>query len=147
MTTRSSSASRRKSRRSSAGTAAGRSPRPAAVVSGPPSAASMTALAVQALRAGVVPSTGSPRPPAIPNHAEILCGDPDDDRLANEYVGDETPGGSAPTPDQNDVDEIGRVYGVQEEDSGALRVSSELMAARDRHRAELLGPSRRRSDR
>jgi hypothetical protein len=103
---------------------------------------SLTALTVEALRAGVVFSTRTTRPPSIPHDAEILCGDPDDETLANEYVGDETPGGSATTPDQNDVDEIGRLYGVQEEDSGELRTSSELMSRRDRRRAELLPSSR-----
>ena len=147
MKTRSSSASRRKPRRrSSVRTAAGRTPRPAAVVSAPPSVRSLTALAVEALRAGVVASTGSPRPPSIPHDSEILCGDPDGDRLANEYVGEDTPGGSTPTPDQNDVDDIGRLYGVQDEDSGLLRTSAELLEQRDRRRAELV-PSSRRSRR
>jgi hypothetical protein len=103
----------------------------------------LTALTVGALRAGIVVSRRLVRPPSIPCDADILCGDPDDETLANEYVGDETPGGSASTPDQNDVDEIGRVYGVQEEDSGELRTSAELLAGRDRHRAELLPTSRR----
>jgi hypothetical protein len=127
--------------------ATGRIPRPVAVVALPPSARSMTALAVDALRTGVLGSTGSARLPTIPRGSEILCGDPDDERLANEYVGEETPGGSTPTPDQNDVDEIGRVYGVQEEDSGALRTAAEILAGRDRHRAELCAPSSRRPPR
>jgi hypothetical protein len=93
----------------------------------------LTALAVDALRAGVMFSTRTTKPASIPHAAEILCGDPDD----------ETPGGSASTPDQNDVDEIGRLYGVQEEDSGELRTSAELLAGRDRHRAELLPFNRR----
>jgi uncharacterized protein DUF6335 len=128
---------RRQPRRSSA-----RSPGPvrrlAFLLSDPPSERSLTALALDAVRAGVVASTRTMKPPSIPHDAEILCGDPDDTQLANEYVGDETPGGSASTPDQNDIDEIGRVYGVQEEDSGELRTSSELMSGRDRRRAELL---------
>jgi hypothetical protein len=37
----------------------------------------------------------------------MRAGDPDDDGLANEYVGEDIPGGSTPTPDQNEVDEIG----------------------------------------
>jgi hypothetical protein len=97
----------------------------------------MTALAMDALRSGIVVSARTERPPSIPRESEILCGDPDDERLANEYVGEDTPGSSTPTPDQNDVDEIGRVYGVQEEDSGALRTSAEILARRDRRRAEL----------
>ena len=142
MTTLSETRSRRKPRRSSARTA-GRTPRPAVLVLDPPSEDSLTALTVAALRAGVVVSNRTTRPPSSPHDAEILCGDPDDETLGNEYVGDETPGGSATTPDQNDVDEIGRLYGVQEEDSGELRTSSELLSGRDRHRAELVPLSRR----
>jgi len=143
MTTLVKTPSRRKPHRSSARTA-GRNPRPAVLVLEAPSADSLTALTVDALRAGVVFSNRTIKPPSIPHDAEILCGDPDDTQLANEYVGEETPGGSASTPDQNDVDEIGRLYGVQEEDSGELHTSSELMARRDRRRVEL-SPSSRRS--
>ena len=46
----------------------------------------------------------------------MRVGDPDDDSLANEYVGEDLPGGSTPTPDQSNVDEIGRAYGLQEEE-------------------------------
>jgi len=69
-------------------------------------------------------------------------GDPDDDALSNEYVGEETPGGSARTPDQNDIDAIGRVYGVQEQGSGPLRTTSEVLARRDRRRCELQAPAK-----
>ena len=131
---------KRKPRRSS-GRTAGRAPRPAVLVSDPPHSGSLTALAVEALRAGVAPERGH-RIPSLPRDADILCGDPDDDALANESVGEEVPGGSAPTPDQNDVDEIGRLYGVQEEDSGELRTSSELMSRRDRRRVELVPSAR-----
>jgi hypothetical protein len=101
-------------------------------------------VAAEALRSGL-------RPPGLrgrdagPGDAETLrVGDPDDDALANEYVGEDTPGGSTPTPDQQDVDEIGRAYGLQEEDTGALRSSAEILKRRDRHRAELLPPRRPR---
>lgn len=78
--------------------------------------------------------------------ARIRAGDPDDEALRNEYVGEETPGGSTPTPDQSNVDEIGRAYGVQDEDEGELHTSSELMERRDRRRLGV--PTRhRRSDR
>ena len=69
-------------------------------------------------------------------------GDPDDHCLANEYVGDETPGGSTATPDQNNVDEIGRAYGLQDEDNGPLRSASEVLDGRDRRRIELRPPRR-----
>jgi hypothetical protein len=51
-------------------------------------------------------------------------------------VGDEAPGGSQLTPDQDRVDDIGRAVGVQEADSGELRTSSEILEGRDRRRAQ-----------
>lgn len=103
-----------------------------------------TAVAARALRSGLLPVTWR-RAEAIPHEGEtIRVGDPDDDALANEYVGENTPGGTTSTPDQNDVDEIGRVYGLQEEDSGALRSSGEVLARRDRRRSELRAPGRPR---
>jgi hypothetical protein len=105
---------------------------------------SATAVAAEALRSGILPPTWR-RPEAIPHEAEkIRAGDPDDDALANEYVGENTPGGSTSTPDQNDVDEIGRVYGLQDEDNGELRTSGEVLARRDRRRFELRPPRRPR---
>ncbi len=101
---------------------------------------SPTAVAAEAIRTGVLPN-GFRRRNAIPHEDEtIRVGDPDDDSLSNEYVGEDLPGGSTPTPDQSNVDEIGRVYGVQDEDSGALRTSSEVLARRDRHRPEMQPP-------
>jgi Family of unknown function (DUF6335) len=86
---------------------------------------------------------GVRRRTAIPHEDEaIRVGDPDDDSLANEYVGEDLPGGSTPTPDQSNVDEIGRVYGLQDEDNGSLRTSSEVLARRDRRRFELRPPGR-----
>ncbi|HSB60282.1 MAG TPA: DUF6335 family protein [Vicinamibacteria bacterium] len=104
---------------------------------------SPTAVAAEALRTGVIPSAARRRPPEIPREDDtIRVGDPDDDSLANEYVGDETPGGTAPTPDQGNVDDIGRAYGLQEEDTGALRSGEEVLARRDRHRSELRPPGK-----
>jgi hypothetical protein len=102
-----------------------------------------TAVAAEALRTGILPG----RRPAsrIPHEDERMrAGDPDDDGLANEYVGENIPGGSTPTPDQNEVDEIGRAYGVQDEDGGSLRTSSEVLARRDKRRSELQPPRRPR---
>jgi hypothetical protein len=100
-----------------------------------------TAVAAAALRTGVSPSQRRRKGPLNAREDEtIRFGDPDDDPLANEYVGDETPGGSAPTPDQSVIDEIGRAYGLQEEDVGDLRSAAEILARRDRHRAELRPP-------
>lgn len=108
----------------------------------PPNCA--TAVTAEALRTGVVPCAGRNRQRTeIPREGEtIRAGDPDDRVLANEYAGEETPGGSATTPDQNEVDAIGRAYGLQEEDAGALRCASEILTRRDRHRPELIPPRR-----
>jgi hypothetical protein len=107
--------------------------------------ASPTALVVEAMLTGVLPSSARARPEEIPHEDDtIRVGDPDDDALANEYVGEDTPGGSTTTPDQNDVDAIGRVYGLQDEDSsGALRSGAEVLTRRDRNRSELQPPRRR----
>ena len=103
---------------------------------------SPTAVAAEALRTGILPPHVRRRQ-SIPREDDILVGDPDDRALANEYVGEDTPGASTPTPDQNGVDEIGRAYGLQEEDTGVLRSAAEVLDRRDRHRSELLPPSRR----
>jgi hypothetical protein len=101
-----------------------------------------TAVAAEALRTGVLPE-GLRRREAIPHEDEtIRVGDPDDDSLANEYVGENVPGGSTPTPDQSNVDDIGRAYGLQDEDNGTLRTSREVLAHRDRRRPELRPPRR-----
>jgi hypothetical protein len=100
-------------------------------------------VALEALRTGVLPDRARPVREEIPHEdTTIRVGDPDDSVLGNEYVGDETPGGSASTPDQNGVDEIGRAYGLQEEDSGALQSAGEVLRRRDRHRSELTPPGR-----
>jgi hypothetical protein len=104
-----------------------------------------TAVAAEALRTGVLVQ-GLRRREAIPHEDErIRVGDPDDDSLSNEYVGEDLPGGSTPTPDQSNVDDIGRAYGLQDEDNGSLRTSSEVLALRDRRRPELSPPGRTRS--
>ena len=108
-----------------------------------PHVASATAVAAEALRTGIPPKMLPRRKDQIPREGDRMCvGDPDDSGLANEYSGENTPGGSTPTPDQNDVDEIGRVYGLQEEDTGALRSAAEVLSRRDRHRSELRAPRR-----
>lgn len=107
---------------------------------------SPTAVAAEAMRTGVVPLAvpRSGHDDAIPGQGERLrAGDPDDEALRNQYVGEETPGGSTPTPDQGNVDDIGRAYGVQDEDSGELRTSAEVMERRDQRRRSV-GPRRRK---
>lgn len=103
---------------------------------------SITAVSIEALRSGIVPLRGARRREAIPHEDLILVGDPDDSRLDNEYVGDETPGGTASTPDQSLVDDIGRAYGLQEEDAGELHCAGEVLTRRDRRRSELRAPRR-----
>jgi uncharacterized protein DUF6335 len=109
--------------------------------------ASPTAVAAEALRTGVVPAPPRRHPETPREDEPLLLGDLDDSVLANEYVGEEMPGGSNPTPDQNGVDEIGRAYGLQEEDSGALRSAAEVLDRRDKRRTELQPPGRARSQR
>ncbi|HEV8253748.1 MAG TPA: DUF6335 family protein [Vicinamibacteria bacterium] len=90
------------------------------------------------MRTGVVPlAAGGPRP-EIPGEDDVIrVGDPDDRTLDNEYVGDQTPGGSSPTPDQSNVDDIGRAYGLAEEDDGAMRGAEPILKRRDRKRPQL----------
>jgi hypothetical protein len=95
---------------------------------------SPTAVAAEAMATGVVPLAARRR------HAggidpRLAGGDPDERPENAAFVGDVAPGGDMPTPDQDQVDPIGRAMGVSEEDSGALRTSSELLDKRDRHRA------------
>jgi Family of unknown function (DUF6335) len=99
---------------------------------------SPTAVAGEALRTGVLPVGGHHRDPEIPGREgeKMRVGDPDVSPLANEYSGEEVPGSTTPTPDQNRVDDIGRAYGIEEEDTGTLKPSADLLEERDRHRRE-----------
>lgn len=102
-----------------------------------------TEVAIEALRTGILALHNHRRRDGIVRGGEaIRVGDPDDDSLADEHVGEEAPWGGTSTPDQNSVDDVGRAYGVQEEDSGVLRISPEVLARRDHHRMELQ-PTRR----
>jgi hypothetical protein len=98
---------------------------------------SPTAVAAEAMATGVVPlATHTARRPATAGIDERLtAGDPDERPENAAFVGDVAAAGDMPTPDQDQVDPIGRAMGVSEEDSGALRTSSELLDKRDRHRA------------
>jgi len=96
-----------------------------------------TEVAIEALRTGILALHNHRRRDGIIREGEaIRVGDPDDDSLADEHVGEE-PHRGTPTPDQNSVDDIGRAYGVQEEDSGMLRIATEVLTRRDHHRMEL----------
>jgi hypothetical protein len=75
----------------------------------------------------------------------IRMGDPDVDPIQNEYAGEESPGATTPTPDQNLIDAVGRAYGVADEDNGGLRTSAELLDKRDDKRpGRLKGQERHR---
>jgi hypothetical protein len=50
-------------------------------------------------------------------------------------VGDESPGGDNPTPDQDRVDDIGKALGIQYQDDQELQGGEEVVE-RDRHRWE-----------
>lgn len=104
---------------------------------------SATAVAAEAMRTGALPPVPTRRRDEISKEEAMRVGDPDDSSFDNEYVGDELPGGDSPTPDQNGVDDIGRAYGLQEEDSGVLRSAEEVLARRDRRRSELRPPGRK----
>jgi hypothetical protein len=91
----------------------------------------MTGHVVESLEKGVGPPCEEAPIPGREGRV-VRIGDPDVDPLQNEYAGDESPGATTPTPDQNLVDATGRAYGVEEEDSGTLRTSSEILEKRDR---------------
>jgi hypothetical protein len=112
---------------------------------------SATAVAAEALATGVVPLEAEHRHSEdnqMPGDDDMLrAGDPDSSVTDNAFVGDETFAGDMPNPDQNQVDDFGRAMGVQEEDSGALRTSAEILDARDQRRAQMEAPDPRRGTR
>ena len=67
---------------------------------------------------------------------DLTAGDVDADWEDAYSVGDETPGGDNPTPDQDRVDDIGKALGVQYEDNEELKASDKI-AKRDKQRWEL----------
>ena len=108
----------------------------AAEPSAPPSP---TAVAAEAMRTGVVPLTATTASRTDTHNrgdARLKAGDVDGDAMANATVGDEAPGGSVSSPDQDRVDDFGRALGVQEADSGELRTTGELLDERDKKRAQ-----------
>lgn len=66
---------------------------------------------------------------------EVSAGDIDADWQRAD-AGEETVGGSAPTPDQDIVDELGEAVGLTYDDDEPLR-TTEKVEERDRHRWEL----------
>ena len=67
----------------------------------------------------------------------VLSGGDLDADWARADIGDETVGGSAPTPDQDIVDELGEAVGLTYEDNEPLRASEKVVEERDRKRWEL----------
>ena len=65
------------------------------------------------------------------------AGDVDASWQEAEDSGAETPGGHVATPDQDNVDEIGRAVGMEFQDNQELRTPEEILAKRDRRRWEL----------
>ena len=68
---------------------------------------------------------------------EQTAGDVDASWQEAEDSGAETPGGHVATPDQDNVDEIGRAVGMEFQDNQELRTHEEILARRDRRRWEL----------
>ena len=67
----------------------------------------------------------------------VLSGGDLDADWARADIGDETVGGSAPTPDQAIVDELGEAVGLTYEDNEPLHASEKVVEERDRKRWEL----------
>jgi hypothetical protein len=102
----------------------------------PPHSTSPTGTAAESLRSGLFPAPPA-RSEVMGEDERLRAGDPGVDPLAVEYSGDEVPGSDMSTPDQNSVDEIGRAYGITEQDAGELRLGDEPVAKRDARRWEL----------
>lgn len=100
---------------------------------------SVTAIAAEAMSRQPPEVVSSLSDDALPSESrDVGGGDSDQSILENEEdVGNDRPRRTTPAPDPNAVDEVGRAYGIQEEDSGSLRTSSEILDLRDHHRSEL----------
>jgi hypothetical protein len=68
---------------------------------------------------------------------ELTAGDVDARWQEAEDSGAESPGGHVATPDQDNVDEIGRAVGMEFQDNQELRPPEEVLSKRDRRRWEL----------
>ena len=66
----------------------------------------------------------------------LTGGDQDADWKRAASVGEEAPGGTVATPDQDVVDDIGRALGVARGPDEEVRTSQEILEERDRHRWE-----------
>jgi Family of unknown function (DUF6335) len=68
---------------------------------------------------------------------ELTAGDMGARWQEAEDSGAETPGGHVTTPDQDNVDEIGRAVGMEFQDNQELRTPEEILLRRDRRRWEM----------
>jgi erythromycin esterase-like protein len=68
---------------------------------------------------------------------EFTAGDVDARWQEAEDSGAETPGGHVTTPDQDNVDEIGRAVGMEFQDNQELCAPEEILSRRDRRRWEM----------
>jgi hypothetical protein len=68
---------------------------------------------------------------------ELTAGDVDARWQEAEDSGAETPGGHVATPDQDNVDEIGRAVGIEFQDNQELNAPGEILSRRDRRRWEM----------
>jgi uncharacterized protein DUF6335 len=68
---------------------------------------------------------------------ELTAGDVDAKWQEAEDSGAETPGGHVTTPDQDNVDEIGRAVGMEFQDNQELCAPEEVLSRRDRRRWEM----------
>jgi Family of unknown function (DUF6335) len=68
---------------------------------------------------------------------ELTAGDVDARWQEAEDSGAETPGGHVATPDQDNVDEIGRAVGIEFQDNQELSAPGEIISRRDRRRWEM----------
>jgi hypothetical protein len=68
---------------------------------------------------------------------ELTAGDVDARWQEAEDSGAETPGGHVATPDQDNVDEIGRAVGMEFQDTQELLSPEEALSKRDRRRWEM----------
>jgi hypothetical protein len=69
--------------------------------------------------------------------ARLTGGDVDADLQRAAMVGEEAPGGSVSTPDQDRVDAIGEALGVPQALDEEVRTSAEMLEERDKRRWEL----------
>ena len=70
----------------------------------------------------------------------LTGGDVDADWQRAHMDGEEAPGGTVATPDQDRVDDIGNALGVPRSPDEEVRASSEILDERDRRRWEQEGP-------